>query len=41
MDEMWSFVGHKGNPRWLWHAIDHGTGNKPRHDILATSGNLS
>ena len=26
MDELWSFVGHKGNPRWLWHAIDHGTG---------------
>src|SRR5437867_5719389 len=26
MDEMWSFFGHKGNPRWLWHAIDHGTG---------------
>ena len=26
MDEMWSFVGHKGNPRWLWHTIDHGTG---------------
>src|SRR6266478_1476969 len=26
MDEMWSFVGHKGNPRWLWHAIDHCTG---------------
>jgi hypothetical protein len=25
-DEMWSFVGHKGHPRWLWHAIDHGTG---------------
>ena len=21
MDEMWSLVGHKGNPRWLWHAI--------------------
>jgi len=21
MDEMWSFVGHTGNPRWLWHAI--------------------
>src|SRR5215831_1236084 len=21
MDEMWSFVGHKGHPRWLWHAI--------------------
>jgi insertion element IS1 protein InsB len=26
MDEMWSFVGHQGNPRWLWHAIDHHTG---------------
>jgi transposase-like protein len=26
VDEMWSFVGHKGNPRWLWHAIDHRTG---------------
>jgi len=26
IDEMWSFVGNKGNPRWLWHAIDHHTG---------------
>jgi hypothetical protein len=26
MDEMWSFVGHKGNPRWLWRVIDHHTG---------------
>ena len=26
LDEMRSFVGHKGNPRWLWHAIDHHTG---------------
>jgi insertion element IS1 protein InsB len=26
MDEMWSFVRRKNNPRWLWHAIDHGTG---------------
>jgi hypothetical protein len=26
MDALWSFVGHKGNPRWFWHAIDHGTG---------------
>src|SRR2546422_568397 len=26
MNEMWSFVGNKGNPRWLWHAIDHHTG---------------
>jgi insertion element IS1 protein InsB len=26
MDEMWSFVGHKGQQRWLWHAIDHHSG---------------
>src|SRR4249920_3772440 len=26
MDEMWSFVGKKGNQRWLWHAIDHHSG---------------
>jgi len=26
MDEMWSFVGSKSQPRWLWHAIDHYTG---------------
>ena len=26
MDEMWSYVGRKDNPRWLWHAIDHQTG---------------
>jgi len=26
MDELWSFVGRKPNPRWLWHAIDHQTG---------------
>jgi len=25
-DEMWSFVGNKQNQRWLWHAIDHETG---------------
>ena len=25
-DEMWSFVGTKKAPRWLWHAIDHCTG---------------
>jgi hypothetical protein len=23
MDEMWSFVGKKREPRWLWHTIDH------------------
>ena len=22
LDEMWSFVGNKGNQRWLWHALD-------------------
>jgi len=26
VDEMWSFVGKKKEPRWLWHAIDHQTG---------------
>lgn len=26
VDEMWSFVGEKENPRWLWHAIDHQSG---------------
>ena len=23
---MWSYVGDKDNPRWLWHAIDHESG---------------
>jgi IS1 family transposase len=23
---MWSFVGNKKNPRWLWHGIDRSTG---------------
>ena len=23
LDEMWSYVRSKANPRWLWHAIDH------------------
>jgi insertion element IS1 protein InsB len=26
VDEMWSFVGSKNKQRWLWHAIDHRTG---------------
>jgi insertion element IS1 protein InsB len=30
IDEMWSFVQNKKHQRWLWHAIDHNTG-----DILA------
>ncbi len=23
---MWSYVGGKDDPRWLWHAIDHESG---------------
>ncbi len=26
LDEMWSFVSSKRNPRWLWHAIDRRSG---------------
>ena len=26
LDEMWSFVGSKKRPRWLWGALDHQTG---------------
>ncbi len=26
LDAMWSYVGKKANPRWLWHAIDPHTG---------------
>jgi len=26
LDQMWSYVGKKTNPRWLWHAIDRSTG---------------
>jgi insertion element IS1 protein InsB len=26
LDEMWSYVCSKAPPRWLWHAIDHHTG---------------
>jgi insertion element IS1 protein InsB len=26
LDEMWSYVGKKAKPRWLWHAIDHHSG---------------
>ena len=24
--KMWSYVGKKSNPRWLWHAIDRRSG---------------
>jgi len=26
LDETWSYVGKKAEPRWLWHAIDHHSG---------------
>ena len=26
LDEMWSYVAKKSQPRWLWHAMDHHTG---------------
>jgi len=26
VDEMWSFMGSKSQQRWLWHAMDHHTG---------------
>ncbi len=26
VDEMWSYVGKKDNPRLVWHAIDHHRG---------------
>lgn len=35
MDEMWSFVPSKRQPRWLWHAIDHHSG-EVLADVLAT-----
>ena len=35
MDEMWSFVGHKGQQRWLWPAIDHQSGTV-RADVLGS-----
>ncbi len=28
LDEMWSDVGKKAEPRWLWHAIDHHFGRR-------------
>ena len=32
---MWSYVGKKDNPRWLWHAIDHQSG-KVLADVFGT-----
>lgn len=30
-DEMWSYVGRKSAPRWLWQALDHRTGTVPAY----------
>ena len=27
VDELWSYVGKKQAPRWLWHAMDHRRGH--------------
>ena len=27
VDAMWSYVGKKREPRWLWHAMDHRSGH--------------
>src|SRR5262245_55321836 len=35
MDELWSFVGKKGNQRWQWHAIDHSPGASWRMSLAA------
>ena len=48
MDEMWSYVGRKGNQRWLWHAIDRETrqvlayvfGERKDHVFLELKGLL-
>jgi insertion element IS1 protein InsB len=31
LDAMWSYVGKKAEPRWLWHAIDHRSGTVLAH----------
>ena len=32
---MWSFVGRKQNPRWLWGALDHQTGEYSPMSLVA------
>ena len=34
LDEMWSFVNSKRNPRWLWHAIDCRSGQVLAGDVI-------
>ena len=39
LDEMWSYVGKKAEPRWLWHAIDHHSGTVLTNGVsLLTNG---
>ena len=33
LDEMWSCVRSKANPRWLWHAIDPHNGHVLAYDF--------
>ena len=44
MDEQWSFVGRKANPRGLWYAVDHATnvfGRRRDHVLTALKALLS
>ena len=49
MDEQWSFVGRKANPRGLWYAVDHATntvlayvfGRRKDHVLMALKALLS
>ena len=38
VDEMWSFVQSKQQQRWLWWAIDHGTGQGLAYVLAAHKG---
>jgi len=37
LDEMWSYVGKKAEPRWLWHAIDHYSGTQVQGGVADRS----
>ena len=47
-DELWSFVGNKGNPGWTWYAMDKDwgiivawhNGKRTDHDFLQLSDNM-
>src|SRR5262245_6540756 len=38
VDEIWSFVKRKKEPRWLWHAIDHRSGKVLALRVWAAPG---